>query len=89
MSISQIELYDLLKSKLGDREARALVQFVSENVSEKMQEQKSILASKEDIKALEVRIESGFKDQLKWLIVLMFGFSSLILALIKFLPLVG
>ncbi len=36
MSISQIELYDLLKSKLGDREARALVQFVSENVSEKM-----------------------------------------------------
>lgn len=89
MSISQIELYDLLKSKLGDREARALVQFVSENVSEKMQEQKSILASKEDIKALEVRIESGFKDQLKWLIVLMFGFSSLILALVKFLPLVG
>jgi hypothetical protein len=89
MSISQIELYDLLKSKLGDREARALVQFVSENVSEKMQEQKSILASKEDIKTLEVRIESGFKDQLKWLIVLMFGFSSLILALIKFLPLVG
>lgn len=54
-----------------------------------MQEQKSILASKEDIKTLEVRIESGFKDQLKWLIVLMFGFSSLILALIKFLPLVG
>ena len=89
MSISQIELYDLLKSKLGDREARALVQFVSENVTEKMQEQKSVLASKEDIKSLEVRIESGFKDQLKWLIVLMFGFSSLILALVKFLPLVS
>ncbi|HEY9048636.1 MAG TPA: hypothetical protein VIN08_22170 [Ohtaekwangia sp.] len=89
MNISQIELYDLLKSKLGNREARALVEFVSDSVSEKMQEHKLVLATKEDIKNLEVRIESSFKDQLKWLIVLMMGFSSLILALVKFLPLVN
>ena len=30
-------------------------------------------------------IEMGFKDQLKWLIILMFGFSSLILAVVKLL----
>ncbi|HEY9005972.1 hypothetical protein [Ohtaekwangia sp.] len=96
MSINQIELYNLLKSRLGDREAKALVQFVSESVSEKMEAQRIDLATREDVKGielamkgLEVKIEAGFKDQLKWLIVLMMGFSSLILALVKFLPLIN
>lgn len=96
MSINQIELYNLLKSRLGDREAKALVQFVSESVSEKMEAQRIDLATREDVKGielamkgLEMKIEAGFKDQLKWLIVLMMGFSSLILALVKFLPLIN
>lgn len=40
-----------------------------------------------DLVRLEFKkdIEMGFKDQLKWLIILMFGFSSLILAVIKLL----
>ena len=40
-----------------------------------------------DLLRLEFKkdIEMGFKDQLKWLIILMFGFSSLILAVIKLL----
>lgn len=38
-----------------------------------------------EMKSLEVRIETGFKDQLKWLIFLMLGFSSLIITVIKLL----
>jgi hypothetical protein len=38
---------------------------------------------KEDIARLETRMEQGFKDQLKWLIVLMVGLSSLMVAIIK------
>jgi hypothetical protein len=30
-------------------------------------------------------MEAGFKDQLKWIIMLMLGFSSLIIAVIKFM----
>ena len=37
------------------------------------------------VSTAEVRMEQGFKEQLKWMIVLMFGFSSLIIAVIKFL----
>jgi hypothetical protein len=32
-----------------------------------------------------VRMEQGFKDQLKWIILLMLGFSSLIITVVKFL----
>ncbi|HEX6426640.1 MAG TPA: hypothetical protein VF008_03095 [Niastella sp.] len=38
---------------------------------------------KNDIARLETRMEQGFKDQLKWLIVLMVGLSSLTVAIIK------
>lgn len=40
---------------------------------------------KSEIKTLEIRMEAGFKDLLKWIIMLMLGFSSLIIAVIKFL----
>ena len=40
---------------------------------------------KGDIHRLEVRVEAGFKDQLKWIILLMLGFSSLIITVVKFL----
>ena len=47
----------------------------------------AILRKDIDLVRLEFKkdIEAGFKDQLKWLIILMFGFSSLILAVIKLL----
>ena len=40
---------------------------------------------KGEIRNLEVRMEAGFKDLLKWIIMLMLGFSSLIISVIKFL----
>ena len=40
---------------------------------------------KGDINRLEVRMEAGFKDQFKWIILLMLGFSSLIITVVKFL----
>jgi hypothetical protein len=44
---------------------------------------KFMFALKEDVFALQTRMEQGFKDQLKWLIVLMVGLSSLAIAIIK------
>ncbi len=38
-----------------------------------------------EVSRLETVIERGFKDQLKWLTILLIGFSSLILAVIKLL----
>lgn len=43
----------------------------------------AIFALREDVFALQTRMEQGFKDQLKWLIVLMVGWSSLMIAILK------
>ena len=57
--------------------------------STKIELKKDIDLVRKDIDLLRLEfkkdIEMGFKDQLKWLIILMFGFSSLILAVIKLL----
>ena len=37
------------------------------------------------IKTLEVKMEQGFKDQFKWIIIRMPGFSSLIITVVKVL----
>ena len=40
---------------------------------------------KTEVSRLEITIERGFKEQLKWLIVLLLGFASLIITVIKLL----
>jgi len=40
---------------------------------------------REDISRLEIKLESGFKDHLKWTIILMLGFVPILVAVIKFL----
>ena len=44
-----------------------------------------IAALRVDIANLKTEIERGLKEQLKWLIVLLMGFSSLIITVIKLL----
>lgn len=43
------------------------------------------LLIKTEVSRLETTIERGFKEQLKWLIVLLLGFASLIITVIKLL----
>lgn len=79
-----LKIYELLNKHFKNEEdAKALVQEIEQVIDVKFQSEKDRLATKEDISRLEIRMEQGFKDQLKWLIMLMIGFSSLIIALIK------
>lgn len=83
-SSQTLKIYELLNKHFKNNEdAKALVQEIEQVIDVKFQSEKDRLATKEDIAKLETRIEQGFKDQLKWLIVLMLGFSSLIIALTK------
>lgn len=79
-----LKIYELLNKHFKNEEdAKNLVQEIEQVIDVKFQSEKDRLATKEDVAKLETRIEQGFKDQLKWLIVLMMGFSSLIVAVIK------
>ena len=48
MSISEIQLYNALKTKLGDNEAQQLVDFVKSKVTSEFNDRKDTFLTKED-----------------------------------------
>ena len=70
MIVSEIKLFELLKAKLGEKEAEAFVTLLETKVDKKFEDAKDSFASKEDISKLETRISEKFNDQLKWMIVM-------------------
>ncbi|MCX2431174.1 MULTISPECIES: hypothetical protein [unclassified Pedobacter] len=49
MSVTEIQLFQLLKAKLGEQEAEQLVSFVKEEVRSEFDNKRETLATKEDI----------------------------------------
>ncbi len=56
MLSSIIKLYDMLKARIGEKEAEAFVEILEKGIEEKFEEKKSILATKEDINAIKNEI---------------------------------
>lgn len=88
-----LKMYELLNKHFKNTEdAKVIVASIEEIVENKFNDQRNLLATKDDIfclksdiSKLEIRMEQGFKDQLKWTIVLMLGMTSLFVAAIKLL----
>lgn len=78
MSTLEFKLYDLLKTKLGDQEAQSIVEFVRLEVKEAVEDKTQILATKEDVYKLDVKISETKNDIIKWL----FGFWVTIILVI-------
>src|SRR4030066_816195 len=57
MQVAVIELYEILKTKLGEKEAKTLVEYIKAKVGKELEEKKDILATKEDINGLKIEIE--------------------------------
>jgi hypothetical protein len=60
MIVSEIKLFELLKAKIGEKEAEAFVEILETKVDRKCDEAKATLATKEDLAKtigdLEVRL---------------------------------
>lgn len=94
ISISEIELYEILKSKLGDKEAKTLVEYVEAKVDKKIEEKMDVLATKGDlalvredlvnIKAeLELKIEQVRSDIIKWMFLFWIGQLASLIAILQ------
>jgi len=83
MIVSEIELFSLLKTKLGEQEAKALVEFVEAKAESKAKEVNDAnlktISTKADIIQLEVKIAETKVELIKWMVALIVG---LFLALI-------
>ena len=85
MIVSEIALYNVLKTKLGENEAQAVVEGIKQEVKNEFDNKKDILATKEDILNLKIELERGFRDNLKWTVGTVVASAGIIIAMLKLL----
>ena len=68
MIVSQIKLYELLKAKLGEKEAEAFVHILEQKVDDKFEDANKTLATKEDVARLDIKIAETKIDLIKWMV---------------------
>ncbi len=86
ITTTDIQLFQILKLKLGEKEAEALVTFVDNKIKESNENNLKVLATKEDINLLKIeiaklvlKISESKVETLRWV----FGFFvALMLAIV-------
>jgi len=56
MSAIELKAYEILKNKLGEQDATALIEYFEAKAEEKYKERKEIFSTKEDLALLEARL---------------------------------
>jgi len=83
MHVAEIELYEILKTKLGEKEAKTLVEYIEAKVEKGLDEKKDILATKQDIAHLEIKIEKTRADLIKWMFLFWIGQLASLTAILQ------
>ena len=87
MTVSTIDLFNILKVKLGEGDAKILVEFIEMQVKETLEENMTDYATKADLKdavhRLEIKIEKMHSDLIKWMFIFWAGQTGLIIAVLK------
>ena len=81
LTISDIQLFQILKEKMGDKEAEALVTFVDNKIKDNNESNLKILSTKEDLLQLEIRLKDKMTDQFKWVIGVFLTLALMIIGL--------
>jgi actin-related protein len=94
MQVAEIELYEILKSKLGEKEAKSVIEYVEAKVEKKFDEKKDILVTKTDLANLKtelmVEIEKVRTDMnkikadiIKWMFIFWVGQIGALIAILQ------
>lgn len=94
MHVADIEFYEILKSKLGDKEAKTLVEYIEAKVEKKFEEKKDILATKEDlanikadlmveIEKVRTEMQNIKADIIKWMFLFWLGQLASFVAILQ------
>ena len=73
-SISMTDLYDVLSTKIGKEEAKALTNYIESKIDKDVDDKTRYLATREDL-------EKGFKEQARWMLGLFITLTFMILGL--------
>ncbi len=83
MVVSEIKLYELLKAKIGEKEAEAFIEILETRVDSRLNEKTTVFATKEDIAKLEAKISEAKVDIIKWMVATAIAIVGLTIALMK------
>ena len=90
MTVTTIDLFNILKDRIGEAEAKTLVEFVEYQVHQTLDDSKDFLATKKDIleirsdfHQLELKVEQSKAEMIKWMFIFWAGQTGLIIAFLK------
>jgi hypothetical protein len=81
MVITSIDLFNVLKEKIGEQQAKSLTEYIEVKVEQKFESQKQMLATKEDVKNLEIKLAETKSDLLKWVFAMFVSLALMIVGL--------
>ena len=84
IAISSVDMFNLLKGKLGESEAKALTEYIETKVEKSIEKEKDVLASKADIYKIEIKISETKSEIIKWMFVFWIGQIAVTLAIVYF-----
>jgi len=82
MTVTTLDMFNILKSKNGEREAQTLVEFVEKKISDSFDTKSDVLATKKDISILEIKIEKTKADIIKWMFIFWAGQTSIMIGIL-------
>lgn len=81
-------MYNLLREKIGDQQAKTLTDYVTQQVETTVEKQKSSLATKDDIAGLKIeivklesKIAKAKSDTIKWVFTFFVTIALMIVGL--------
>ena len=90
-AINEIQLFQILKAKLGEPEAENLVQYVKREVETQIDNKSSDFATKadmlivkEEISRMRTEMANVKAELIKWMFVFWIGQTGVLIAIIKF-----
>ncbi|MBC7589194.1 MAG: hypothetical protein H7178_12640 [Chitinophagaceae bacterium] len=88
MRALELKVYDIFKTKLGEAEAKIIIEYFEAKADEKYEQKKDVLATKEDINGLRIDmkdLENRLIKQMYWINIVQFlATIGSILAILKF-----
>ena len=77
-------MYNILKVKLGEKEAKALTEYVESKVKNSIKKEKDVLTTKEDLFKLEVKLSETKSEIIKWMFIFWVGQIAVTLAIVYY-----
>jgi hypothetical protein len=80
MQVSEILLFQILKGKIGEKEAQTLVEYVETKIEREFDTKRDVLATKED---LAREVGNTKSEIIKWMFILGVGQLAAMIAIVK------